>query len=104
MDFYNSNPETEVALNQTELERRNKMIFDSKFIRDVELQLPRNNINFLNFFTLINPFMDIHDKSWSQFYRFEFSHEFGYLKLSDRARKKVSPPEKKSCYLGFIFI
>ena len=88
-DFYNSNPETEVALNQTELERRNKIIFDSKFIRDVELQLPRNNINFLNFFTLINPFMDIHDKTWSQFYRFEFSHEFGYLKLSDRARKKV---------------
>ena len=33
--------------------------------------------------------MDIHDKTWSQFYRFEFSHEFGYLKLSDRARKKV---------------
>ena len=104
MDFYNSNPETEVALNQTELERRNKMIFDSKFIRDVELQLPRNNINFLNFFTLINPFMDIHDKSWSQFYRFEFSHEFGYLKLSDRARKKVRPPETKLNYLGLIFV
>lgn len=105
-DFYTSNPEKEVALNQTELERRHKIIFDSKFIRDVELQLPRSNINFLNFFTIINPFMDIHDKSWSQFYRFEFSHEFGYLKLSDRARKKrrvevitvVLDPTQDKCF------
>ena len=44
--------------------------------------------------------MDIHDKTWSQFYRFEFSHEFGYLKLSDRARKKVI---KWILYNLFIF-
>ena len=45
--------------------------------------------------------MDIHDKTWSQFYRFEFSHEFGYLKLSDRARKKVI---KSILYNLFIFL
>ena len=75
-----------------------------KFIRDADITSPytfkpivqSSNVstNFVDIFAvinsrLINPIVQMHDMSWSNAYRFEFSHEFGYLRLSDAARKKV---------------
>ena len=50
--------------------------------------------NFVDIFAVLNsrlisPLVQMHDITWSNVYRFEFSHEFGYLRLSDAARRKV---------------
>ena len=38
-----------------------------------------------------------------EFYRFEFSQEYGYLRLSDKARRTVSPMAAKIELNNFLF-
>ena len=75
--------------------------YDFQFIRDIEIPTfvykpvsTNVSTSVFDIFAiinsrLINPIVQMHDISWQNVYRFEFSHEFGYLRLSDAARKKV---------------
>jgi len=110
-----------VPANATQLRQQQMDLFESKFIRDVDIISPytfkpivqSSNVstNFIDIFAvinsrLINPLVQMHDMSWSNAYRFEFSHEFGYLRLSDAARKKrkvevitvVLDPYRDECF------
>lgn len=80
----------------------------SQFIQDIEYPTQKRGQGAFDFslFQIFNPLLDLHDNSWSPFYRFEFSHEFGYLRLSEVARKKrkvevitvVLDPSKDKCF------
>ena len=95
---------TSEPANVSEWRRLRSELFSSKFIRDVDYNYAHAQyyathaarvnqsldiMSLLSWPRLLNPIHHIQDLAWHQSYRFEFSHEFGYLRLSDAARKKV---------------
>jgi len=115
--------------NASQMWHEQMRIFGSKFIRDIDpspVYAPKSSsssssssptatgnvsTNFVDIFAVLNsrlisPLVQMHDITWSNVYRFEFSHEFGYLRLSDAARRKrkvevitvVLDPYRDACF------